>query len=109
MRSTGTGARTRPPTPGVGRELGVRTLPAAVRDKTKGIKNDESPGNAETSVNEADGTRTRNHRIDRTSRTKKHPLPRSGKAVPGSASGVWSSQSPLATPRFSAHSRRNLG
>ncbi len=44
----------------------ARTLraPEDSEAKVEQSKNDESPGNAETSVNEADGTRTRNHRID---------------------------------------------
>jgi len=41
----------------------------------------KNPRRGEGSSSEADGTRTRNHRIDRTIRTKKCPLPRSGNAV----------------------------
>ncbi|GMV27138.1 MAG: hypothetical protein AMXMBFR58_31690 [Phycisphaerae bacterium] len=54
----------------------ARTLraPEGSEAKPEQSKNDESPGNAETSVNEADGTRTRNHRID--SRRGECPNPR---------------------------------
>ncbi len=73
--------------------------------------NEKSPENRALS-NEADGTRTRNHRIDRTIRTKKCPLPRSRNAVfwprrpvtPTSHPPV-TRQSPVGVPPVRTHFR----
>jgi hypothetical protein len=59
-------------------------------------------------LNEADGTRTRNHRIDRTRRAKNYPLPRNGNAVFRAANEAYPDQSPASPMWFHPQSGRTI-